>query len=343
MTMMRMFPPYLWLSLLVSTAIVGTSGAAFADPSPSEKAASDALFKEGKKLVEQGRFNEACPKFEESERLDPTPGTLLNLGDCYKASNPPRQASALGAYRQAEVMARQRGDKARQDAAAQRAQAAEPLVSKVTISVPAAARLPGLEVTWDGRVIGEGMFGTAFPADAGDHVLSASAPGYQSWTRKGTVAANASSTALDVPILLVAIEPKPAAPGGAPRTTAEEVPYWGAQRVAGVVLGVAGLGGVVLGSVFGLQAAKKSSDAAPHCLPNNPRLCDAEGVSLGEGAFAPATISTIAFIASGVAVTGGVLLFATAPSSTKATGSAPPKAFVRLKLGPGSASLNGAW
>jgi serine/threonine-protein kinase len=337
------------LPVLIATVTLGglstISAPAFADPTPSEKAASDALFKDAKKLVEQGHFNEACPKFEESQRLDPTPGTLLNLGDCYKASTPPRYASALGAYRQADVMARQHNDKARQDAAVQRAQAVESLVSKVTITVPAAARLPGLEITWDGRAIGEGMFGTAFPADAGDHTISASAPGYQGWTRKNAVAANASTTTVEVPTLLAVVDAKASSPAAAPATkAAPDVPYWGGQRIAGVVVGVAGVGGLVVGSIFGLQAAKKSSDAAPHCLPNNARLCDAEGVSLGESAFAPATVSTIAFIAGGVALAGGVVLFAMAPSvSSKGTGSAPSGRFVGLNLGLGGASLRGAW
>jgi serine/threonine-protein kinase len=349
MTTKRISPHrHFWFSILISAATLGggalLSSNAFADPTPSEKAASDALFKDAKKLVEQGRFNDACPKFEESERLDPTPGTLLNLGDCYKASAPPRNASALGAYRQAEVMARQRSDKPRQDAALQRVQAVESLVSKVTIAVPSAAQLPGLEITWDGRAIGQGMFGTAFPADAGEHTLSASAPGYQTWTRKSAVGANASSTTLDVPILLVATEAKPSTPTLTPARSVPEAPYWGGQRIAGVVVGVAGLGGLVVGSIFGLQAAKKNSDAAPHCLPSNPRLCDAEGVSLGEDAYGPATVSTIGFIAGGVALAGGVLLFVTAPSATSnGSGKAAAGPAVGLNLGLGSASFRGAW
>src|SRR2546425_547721 len=92
---------------LIVTSVLGATSPAWADPSPTDKAASDVFFTDAKKLIEEGRFNEACPKFEESQRLDPTPGTLLNLGDCYKGASPPRNASAWGAYRQAEAMARQ--------------------------------------------------------------------------------------------------------------------------------------------------------------------------------------------------------------------------------------------
>ena len=38
---------------------------------------AEALFREGKKLGEEGRIPDACKKFKESQRLDPTLGTLL--------------------------------------------------------------------------------------------------------------------------------------------------------------------------------------------------------------------------------------------------------------------------
>jgi len=218
----------LTLGFLVLTSTLAASSPAWADPSPSDKAASDVFFKDAKKLIEEGRFNEACPKFEESQRLDPTAGTLLNLGDCYRSASPPRSASAWGAYRQAEAMARQRGDAARQEGAALRAQAVEPLLSRVTIAVPPDARLPGLEVKWDGRAVGEGAFGSPFPVDAGEHAIVASAPGHKSWTSKGLVGATSATTKIDVPILpLGAAEAAPGAPGA-------DVPYWGTQRGSGL-------------------------------------------------------------------------------------------------------------
>src|SRR5436309_1832423 len=62
-------------SLLV---LVLASTAAHAEPTKS-----DLLFDEGKKLEADGKWAEACQKFEASSQLDPeAPGTLLNLGLC---------------------------------------------------------------------------------------------------------------------------------------------------------------------------------------------------------------------------------------------------------------------
>jgi hypothetical protein len=322
---------------LILTGVLVATSPAWADPSPADKAASDVLFKDAKQLVEAGRINDACPKFEESQRLDPTPGTLLNLGDCYKSASPPRTASAWGAYRQAEAMARQRGDAARQEGAALRAQAIEPLLSKVTITVAPVARVPGFEVRWDGRLIGEGFFGSAFPVDAGQHTIVASAPGHKSWTGQGIVAADGKTTNVDVHML------------GATESGASypvpDAPYWGAQRTLGVVAGVAGLAGLVVGSIYGVKAANKNAESLPHCQPNNTKLCDAQGVALGEDAFAAAHVSTAGFIAGGVGLVGGTILFLTAPSANakSTSGSLRFEAQPIVGFGVAGLSVRGAW
>src|SRR5450631_560862 len=48
----------------------------------ADPAAADVLFREGRRDADAGNYALACPKFEESFRLDPAPGTLLNLADC---------------------------------------------------------------------------------------------------------------------------------------------------------------------------------------------------------------------------------------------------------------------
>src|SRR4051794_15794728 len=59
-------------------------------------AAAEVLFSDGKRLVQERNFAAACPKFEESQKLDPGLGTLYRLADCYEHVG--RTASAWAAF-----------------------------------------------------------------------------------------------------------------------------------------------------------------------------------------------------------------------------------------------------
>src|SRR4029077_16363436 len=76
------------LALATSTFVVGP---ALADTSSR----ADKLFEEAKTLVEKGRYDEACPKLEESQSLDPAVGTQFNLADCYEPVGKTASANAL--------------------------------------------------------------------------------------------------------------------------------------------------------------------------------------------------------------------------------------------------------
>jgi len=63
-----------------AAALVAMGGDARAADAP----AAQALFDEAKRAMADGRWAEACPKLEESERLDPSIGTAFNLARCYE-------------------------------------------------------------------------------------------------------------------------------------------------------------------------------------------------------------------------------------------------------------------
>src|SRR5690349_23522444 len=99
--------------------------------SASDKATAEALFSDGRRLMSQGNYREACPKFEASLKLDPGVGAMLNLADCYEKNQ--QTASAWAEFREAGAAARAAGSKEREDLARRRAAALEPKLSRLTI------------------------------------------------------------------------------------------------------------------------------------------------------------------------------------------------------------------
>src|SRR6185436_4269196 len=80
----------------------------------SNDAAARALFAEGRKLSSEGKWQEACPKFEESLRLVPGAGTRFNLADCWEHIG--RTASAWSGFLDVAAEAKAAGQADREKA-----------------------------------------------------------------------------------------------------------------------------------------------------------------------------------------------------------------------------------
>ncbi|HVG86437.1 MAG TPA: hypothetical protein VM820_18060 [Vicinamibacterales bacterium] len=307
-----------------------------AQTSAGDQAAAQALFDDAKTLVAGGRAAEACPKFEESQRLDPGLGTQLNLADCYERIG--RTASAWTLYEDVAVSARRQGQDVRAEHAEKRATALKPALSKLVISVPAESRVPGLNITRDTAVVREAQWGFAVPVDPGQHTISVSAPNKEVWQTMVEVQPNGATRSVTVPVLKDAAGEQGAAPlasGQTPaldRGTPEQSERGKGQRIGGLVTMGVGAVGLGLGAFFGVQAMGKKSDAG--CDGN---ACpDATSKSLYEDAQSAGTISTIAFAIGGVALAGGAVLYLTAPSASE---SASNKIRAQASIGPGLVQL----
>ena len=307
--------------------------------SAGDQAAAQVLFDQGMQLMEQRKFTEACPKFAESQRLDPGIGTQFNLADCYESVG--KTASAWTNFLDVAGSAVGANQTERAKVARARAVALEPRLSRLLIEVDPGARIRGLEVRRDGAPVGSLLWGTAVPIDPGVHVVEASAPGKAPW--RGTEDVRGEGTLVTVRVPVLSNAPNTAAMArSAPllpvRTRPIESPDgprpW--QRPLGLIVAGVGVVGLGLGTAFGLIASARQDDSLEFCRENDKNLCSSAGVDLRDEALAAAGVSTAAFILGGAALVGGGILFFTAPS-TPASG----QAALRLTAGPSGAAVSG--
>ena len=199
-------------------------GSAHARASPrvpvfaDDPAAAQALFTEAKKLMSAGKYADACPKLEESERSSPAIGTKFNLADCYEHTG--RMASAWAEFLSVASAAKNANQGAREKAARDRAKALEPKLSRIAIVVPDASAVTGLEVKRDDDVVGSGQWGEALPVDPGQHTLTARAPGKRPWKTIVEVAGAGGAAKVIVPPLDDEPAPAPAPVRAAPAVSA---------------------------------------------------------------------------------------------------------------------------
>jgi hypothetical protein len=79
---------------LVASAIACAWVAPAAGQATGDAAMAESLFREGKRLSAEHKYSEACPKFEESFKIDHGLGTLLNLASCHESGGQPASAWA---------------------------------------------------------------------------------------------------------------------------------------------------------------------------------------------------------------------------------------------------------
>jgi hypothetical protein len=287
------------------------------EPPARDPIAAEALFERGKLLMDQGRTQEACAAFGESQRLDPAGGTLLRLALCHETAG--KLASAWLEFLEVvrvskEGMGEPGKLQERVRLAHEHLSAIEPRVPKLAIVVPAAARVDGLRISANGLPRNEGTWGVALPTDPGDVVVVATAPGRQEY--RATVHVGEGQQ-LNVELLPLAV----AGPG--PDAAIPSASAGGARasvlRPVGVGVGLLGVAALGVGTYFGVQAIGKWNDANAVCPGST--CSEPSGVSLASDARSAARVADVTLAAGAVAVVAGVVLYVVgAPSAVKLHG-----------------------
>jgi hypothetical protein len=279
------------------------------DPGAGDKGMAEALFRAAKDLQAEGKVAEACAKYVESHRLDPKPGTILNVATCHDLEG--RTATAWADFAEAATFAARAHQTDREKLAHSKVDELGKRLSYVTFRFP---EVKDLVVLLDGKALTPASAGTRVPIDPGDHDLDARAPGKTQWTTRVKIDPGPGERTVVVPVLADdgATAAGPPTPRSASGDGGGSLRDGGAQRAVGwVALGV-GVAGAAAGTFFGVRTLSQKSTVDEHCVGSR---CDDAGLRANDGAKDSATLSTIGFVVGGAALAAGIVLLVTAPSA----------------------------
>jgi hypothetical protein len=304
----------------------------------------------------QGRYSEACPKFEESQRSDAGLGAQFHLADCWQHLG--RTASAWALFREVESGARALGQTSRERVARDRAVALEPFISKIVIAPHDAAATPGVDVRRDGAPAGREQWDVPVPVDPGTHVVAVTAPHKQPWQTNVEVLSDGKVVTVDIPPLAAVEEasavvqapeqplappPPPPQPAkgvtspmrsGAPTAFVED--RGAGQRAIGWTLVGVGIAGLTAGVYFGAQWIDDRSLIDAPCAGSS---CG----SLQQDARTQALRAEWLLAGGGATFLIGAVVVATAPRARIVLSAANMEIVPILGRETGGLAVHGAW
>lgn len=316
---------------------------------PIDEQKLNAIFAEARSAFVAGDYATACPKYEEVVRIKPGFGARIGLGDCYRAQG--RRAKAWETYKgvvdeapeaikRAKGFTEQSTARKRRDEAQARIDEIEPKLGWVTVVVPEAVlSLKDVVVKLDGVALDRAKWGIRLPVDKGDHLIDVSAPGKKAFSKSMALGEGADLSVAVLPLEddVPPVKPDPVGqvevktapdagqvgvtipPLGGEKPPPDKVQpidtkdgFFSTQRIVGLSLGGVGVGALIAGAAFGVQAIDKrdESEAGGHCVGNR---CDDIGLPLRQASYDAGNASTGLFIGGGVMLAAGAVLFLTAP------------------------------
>lgn len=286
-------------SALLAAAALMWSTVGFAQVS-DDVAKSNALFDEGKRLLEAGQVAEACAHFTESNQLAPRAGTLLNLGLCHEQQG--KLVAARGELQKALAMARHDGRAARVQVATEHLAIVEGKLSWVKITAPPNVSAERVEIRVDDEVI-ERRESASVPVEPGRHVVTASANGYRTRQTIVTIDKGTPQTSVAQFAPLEPIHTVERTPEESPH---EVLPAADDGRLVRTTALIVGITGAVVSVVLGAWALDRKSVVASHC--NASKVCDETGGAAASTGRTLVVASTIAFAVGAVGFGGWFVL-----------------------------------
>jgi hypothetical protein len=290
----------------------------------ADEAKADALFKQGRDAAGRGDFVAACPLFDQSHKLDPKIGRVMNLADCEEHTA--RLVQALNHWSEAITLGEASNDERVEYARARRSNL-EPRVPQLTIAVVSKAPA-GTQVLLNGSVVGASSLGSAMPVNPGTAQIVIRAPGFQDHSVRQMLVERDHK--------VVIAEPSDArAPVGGPEQSSLHARGEPRNRTWAYAAGTVGAAGLIVATVTGFMMLSKRSAIQAGC--NEYKACtEPSAVEAADSMKTLWPINTAAWVVGVVGVGAGTYLFLSSapsaqPSPARATADTAPVAGLVLQ------------
>ena len=193
--------------------------------------------------------------------------------------------------------------------------------------------LTEVHLSIDGVAFEGKMTGTAIPLDPGSHQLKFETAGQPALTRTLILHEGEKDRRESVTLDSPPMPPPPTAPPPPPASTPSMPPEdtGHGQRVLASVAGGVGLAGLAVGGLFGGLTYSSWGQANRECPSHSG--CSTQATNDRNGALTFGTVSTVAFVAGGMLLAGGVALYFTAPKDQSPS--------FAVQLAPGALGVTG--
>lgn len=294
-----------WALVVFAMAALGPRKA-LADPATAET-----LFREGRDLFTKGEIAKACALFADSQRLDPSSGTLINLAACREEEG--KLASAWADFVSAARLARAEGKQERAEEADRRAGALEPRVPHVRVASPPNTLNPTL--FRDGNNLGVSAFDRKLPVDPGTHVFEVRADGRITWSLKHESLEGKTAEVAVPELALVPVVSPPIPPPAVPEPPAKPISKSTNARQEQVLAGWLTFGGGALvgsvGAIVGGVALANNQESEELCASRED--CSQAALDAYDRADAMAWAANVLIPLGAVAAGAGIIVVLTAP------------------------------